>query len=194
MLDLRPYKQALRTECIEKRKKLSQSEKKDYDIRIANKLFNTWCYRECDKVFAYASKDIEVDTFEIIEKALKSGKKVALPYCVSGTRNMEFYYINSLSDLKVGSYCVMEPDINVCEKAVADKNSICIVPALSFDLKGYRLGYGGGYYDRFLKNFPGITLGICYDICIKNEGLLYGKYDRTVKYVITENRFISAEK
>lgn len=193
MLDLRPYKKAIRAECIEKRKKMSQADKKSFDKRIANKLFNTWCYRNCDTVFAYASKEIEVDTFEIIENSLKSGKKVALPYCISGTRNMDFYYISSLSDLKTGSFSVLEPDITKCEKAVADKNSICVVPALAFDLNCYRLGYGGGYYDRFLKNFPGVTLGICYDNCIKDDDLPHGKYDQIVKYVITENRFISVK-
>ena len=73
------------------------------------------------------------------------------------------------------------------------KDSICIVPAFMFDKSGYRLGYGKGYYDRYLSKYKGSTIGICYSQNIKDE-LFHGKFDRTVDMIVTEKQIITIKE
>ena len=99
---------------------------------------------------------------------------------------MEFYYLRSFDeDLESGAFGVLEPKIGRCEKMTDFSNSICIVPGLAFDNEGYRLGYGKGYYDRFLCNYPGVKIGICYASCVKRE-LPHGFYDVPVGILVTD--------
>ena len=101
---------------------------------------------------------------------------------------MTFYYITSLDDLSEGMYGIMEPD----ERYTADVyniNSICIVPGLAFDLKGYRLGYGKGYYDRFLKDFNGVSVSPCYDSMLEDE-IPTDKYDIQINIIVTDKEVI----
>ena len=75
---------------------------------------------------------------------------------------MEFYYITSFDDLQKGAYGILEPIKSKCEKLIDLNEGLCIIPALTFDEQGYRLGFGKGYYDRFLAGFPGKSVVICY--------------------------------
>lgn len=109
-------------------------------------------------VFCYASTEIEVDTRRIIEYCLSNNIPVALP--VSGESELSFYYIDNINELKKGRYNIDEPPIS--RPAYDGEKTLCIVPALCADKNGYRLGYGKGYYDRFLKSFKGKSVIICY--------------------------------
>ena len=131
------------------------------------------------------STKIEVDTFRIIERALADGKAVAVPRCVPGTRQMEFYRINSVEELAPGTFGVLEPIPGVHELLHDFSDSLCIVPALSYDWHGYRLGYGKGYYDRFLSKYEGVMIGICYSDCVQRK-LPHGRFDRPVELLVTE--------
>ncbi|MDR1628906.1 MAG: 5-formyltetrahydrofolate cyclo-ligase, partial [Oscillospiraceae bacterium] len=139
------------------------------------------------------STAIEVDTHAIIREALERGKTVAVPRCVDGTRDMDFFVIRSLHELEKGSFGVMEPNPETCEKLPDYQRGLCIVPALAFDKEGFRLGYGKGYYDRFLSLFKGETLGLCYADCFSEKPLPHGKYDKRVSLVITENTILTTE-
>lgn len=85
---------------------------------------------------------------------------------------------------------ILEPIKSKCEKLVNLNEGLCIIPALTFDEQGYRLGFGKGYYDRFLSRFKGDTAGICYECCISNR-LPRGRFDRCADVVVTEKRVIS---
>ena len=153
---------------------------------ITESVLNSQQYKKADKIFAYWSVDSEVDTHEIIVKALSDGKEVALPKCTDKNGNMKFYYIASLSDLVDGMYGIKEPP----EDFIAEdytKNSLCIVPALAFDNYGYRLGYGKGYYDRFLERFKGISIGLCFSDCLC-EKLPRDSYDKKADYIVTNEK------
>lgn len=186
-VDIRPVKMRLRKEAKEYRLSLSAEDKERNDRKIANKLLNLWTFRDADTLLAYMSTDIEVGTRYLIEQAWAAGKKVAVPRCVAGTRNMVFHYISSFDDLENGAFGVLEPIVERCPVAKCFENSICVVPALVFDKKCFRLGYGKGYYDRFLASFPGTAVGICYEACRK-ESIPHGKYDKSLDLFITENR------
>jgi 5-formyltetrahydrofolate cyclo-ligase len=102
---------------------------------------------------------------------------------------MDFFIINSLDDLEDGYFGVREPNPGTATKVTTTEKTVCIVPAFLFDEKGYRLGYGKGYYDRFLSKFGGKTVGICYEENIR-DSLMHGKYDRPVTLIVTEKRIV----
>ncbi|MBR4287189.1 MAG: 5-formyltetrahydrofolate cyclo-ligase [Clostridia bacterium] len=190
VIDIRPLKKKLRAEAREMRRAMSPDRKQSLDRKIKNKLLNLWSVREAKAVLCYVSTDIEVDTREFINALLAMGKRVAVPRCEGEKSNMNFYYINSLDELDVGSFGVDEPDPTKHIMVGDTKDCVCIVPAFMFDKQGFRLGYGKGYYDRYLSRYKGSTIGICYSENLVDE-LFHGKYDRTVDMIITEKDIIS---
>lgn len=183
--DIRKYKNKLRLKYKTIRREMLGNIKKNKDECIFNKVISSKMYKECTTVLTFVSTAIEVDTLKLINYSLKIGKQVAVPKCIDGTRNMEFYLITSLDDLEVATFSVLEPKTSKCQILKDYNNSICIIPGLAFDLKGYRLGYGKGYYDRFLSRYNGINIGICYCSCTLNH-LIRGRFDKKVDYLITE--------
>lgn len=183
--DIRKYKNNLRLKYKSIRKNMPSTIKIKNDDSIFKKIVSLKMYKESDIILTFVSTKIEVNTLKLINYSLKIGKKVAVPKCIDGTRTMVFYLIKSLDDLEVATFSVLEPIVSRCQKLENFNNSICIVPGLAFDIKGYRLGYGKGYYDRFLSNYNGINIGICYCSCTLNN-LINGRYDKKVDYLITE--------
>jgi len=153
-------KQILRNKYKEIRKNIKNKEEQD-DI-IFNKIINLEEYKQSYLILAYVSLKDEVDTIELIKYSLKIGKRVAVPKCEGD--DIEFYYINSLEDLEEASFGILEPKINEVVKDFY--NSICIIPGIAFDKQNNRIGYGKGFYDRFLENYHGIKIGLTYKECI----------------------------
>ncbi len=186
LTDIRPVKAALREKYRNIRTSMTEEEKKRCDEAIAQQVRRLWQYEKNHTLLTYVSTSIEVDTHSIITQALLDGKRVAVPRCVEGTRNMEFYYIRSMEDLEPGSFGVLEPNPNKTELMTDFSRGLCIVPAFSYDWSGFRLGYGKGYYDRFLSRFEGNIIGICYANCVQRS-LPHGRYDRPVELLVTES-------
>ncbi len=183
-IDLREYKGELRTKAREYRASLTEVEKQRLDTEIYHRLITTYQYRECKVLLIYASTAIEVDTLKIIEHALRNDRRVALPRCIKGTRDMVFHYITDISQLESGTFGVMEPTEDLPVWQLED-GGLAVVPALTLDSFGFRLGYGGGYYDRFLSGFSGDSIGITYNAnyCYR---LNHGRYDVPLGAVLTE--------
>lgn len=139
-------------------------------------------YRKADLIGLYASYRRETSTFDIIKNAVSNGKCVAVPK-VTDTENksMDFMRINSLSELDEGYKGIPEPS-KACEKIYpADyQNILMVVPGLCFDLNGCRLGYGGGFYDRFLADLQKLRengknvflMGLCYQQQVAGPGVI----------------------
>lgn len=160
------------------------------DCSITQNLLALDKYKDAKTVLCYMSLDDEIGTDEIVSTSLKNGKRVAVPFCVDNDGNMDFYYINSLDDLSVQSFGVREPIIEKCEKVTAFENTIIILPGLCFDKTGNRLGYGKGYYDRFLQIHPLISVGLCYNsLIVKNVPT--DEYDKKVDIIVFENGVIN---
>lgn len=183
--DIRFYKNDLREKYRDTRSKMTSVAKENLDETIFQKLTSLSAYKECKTVITYVSTRIEVDTHKLIKHSLQQGKTVAVPKCIAGTRKMEFFVIKSMEDLEIATFSVLEPKISICKKLLNFENSICIVPGLAFDLFGYRLGYGKGYYDRFLAQYNGLNIGICYCCCTLNK-LISGRFDKSVDLLVTE--------
>lgn len=188
--DIREYKKNLRTRYKGERTKLSRQDKQTLDEGVFNRFLKLNQYSSATTLLVYVSTDIEVDTKAIINRALADGKRVAVPYCVPDTRIIEFYLINSLEDLSPGAFGVLEPIPDPAKKLENWEKSICVVPGLCFDFDGYRLGFGKGYYDRFLSEYTGIKVGICYSSGVRGH-LNHGRFDRTVDIIVTESHIKS---
>ncbi len=189
-IDIRPLKQRMRDEIKDWRRSMSAETKAAYDSKILEKLLSVREYQACKIVLTYVSLPIEVDTLRLILRALADGKRVAVPRCVDDSRLMEFYFIESLDQLVPRTFGVLEPIKERCELVRDFQDSICIVPALAYDRAGYRLGYGAGYYDRFLSGYPGVKIGIVYARNLRRR-LWSGRYDIPVDLILTERRLYS---
>lgn len=182
----------------ELRKKLKQvrkniPDKSEIDEKICENLICSDLYLNADTILFYAALDDEINIDSCITDALSLGKKAALPLCTDNNGNMSFYYINSLEELTEGSFSVREPDVKICKPVEKITDALCVVPGISFDKFGYRLGYGKGYYDRFLENFPFNSIGLCYNVLVEDE-LPHDKHDKSVDYIITENGIFIPDK
>ncbi len=184
--DIRPEKRRLRAECKQRRRAMSAAQKAQSDAAITERFLASRQYSENDILFCYVSTEIEADTREILHRAIADGKTVAVPRCIDGTRKMDFYILQDMSALEAGAFGVSEPNPAMCKKMTDFSAGLCIIPALAFDKSGYRLGYGKGYYDRFLAEFSGETLGLVYDCCFYDH-LPRGKFDLAAQWVITES-------
>ena len=175
-----------------RRKRMIIPDKKLNDMQIQNNLLGLDEYKTAKTILIYLSLDDEIKTDEIIKNALKSGKKVAVPYCRDKNGNMDFYIIGAVDNLKIGAFGIREPDINKCKRLDNFENSVIIVPALMFDKSGYRLGYGGGYYDRFLSRYSSASIGLCYDELLADE-VPSDEFDKSVDIIITQSSVIKGK-
>ncbi len=165
------------------RNNISECEKIQFDKMIFTSFINSFFIKKYDNFLIYVSVNNEVETANLIQFLLDNNKKVSVPNCQN--RNMCFYSINSLDELTVGAFGIPSADISVCKKCENFDNTLCIVPAVSFDNNGNRLGYGGGYYDRFLSENKLPTIGLCYERCIC-ELIPNESFDIKIDYVLTE--------
>ena len=180
-------KQRLREERLAAREALSEQERSVLDNRITQKLLATSEYAEATTVLTYVSVSSEVSTRMFIECALRDGKTVAVPRCLPG-HCLEFVAITSLDQLIAAPFGLLEPpkELPALTEEQMDA-SICIVPALLVDTKGYRLGYGAGFYDRFLSTYPGKKICLAYQQNLSQTMLPHTASDVAVDVVITES-------
>ena len=155
---MRLTKETLRRELLSRRRSMDKCTKKKCDDSIHTKLIALINERKPCQILCYVSTPIEVDTSRFLSELLERHEAVYVPRCSEG--NMRFFRIGALSELRKGAFGISEPIGS--DEFHDETDSVCVTPALSFDRDGYRLGYGGGYYDRFLKNYSGLSVGICY--------------------------------
>jgi 5-formyltetrahydrofolate cyclo-ligase len=195
MSELRIVKNELRVELLEKRKNIPERQRDDWDTKISNIFLGSISYRFCDIVLVYVSAREEISTRAIIEHSLTNNKIVACPISNTGENTLSFKAIKSTDELNCGSYNIFEPpetnrdfrDLQT-EKLAGKKGqalAVCVIPCLAYDSGGYRMGYGKGYYDRFLPTFEGTKIGLCYS-GFKSDKLPKGKYDVKLDVIITE--------
>ncbi len=161
------------------------------DKDIATKLFSLPEFIDSKVILVYVSVDNEVETKLIIEKSIALGKAVAVPFCQNN--KMDFHIINSFADLVCTQFGIPTVDPNTSEKIFDFRNTLCIVPALSFDKFGNRIGYGGGYYDKFLTDNNVNAVGICRDKQL-SDTLPAEEYDVKIKTIVTENKIIKIQE
>ena len=152
-------KAELRKKILQEMKTLSQEQKQAMDRALTERFLHHPFYQEAKNIATYLSFPHEFQTQELIEQALKDGKKVLIPKTYPKGR-MEFVVYHPQQLVKT-SFGLLEPqgDLEVVEPSQID---LIHVPGLAFTTEGYRIGYGGGYYDRYLEHFTGHTLSTVY--------------------------------
>lgn len=158
-------KTELRKQYKQKRRALTEEQVTTASEQIRERFLNSDEYKDCNHLLIYVSQDNEVDTIEIIKQALTDGKVVAVPKVYGD--HMHFHQIHGLEDLKTGAYGILEPA--GCEM-FHPTEGILIVPGIVFDKSGHRIGYGGGYYDRYMKLHSELTaVAFAYDYQVLPE-------------------------
>ena len=177
-------KQELRAFLKERRAAIPPEEKKVCDQRIVEIISAMPAFREASAVLMYAPRGSELDLIPLVRVARGLGKAVAFPRCDIETNTMQFYVLLPEARLVKGAYGIFEPpaDAPLCE---TDERTLCILPGLSFSPDGSRLGYGKGYYDRFLATFRGVTVGAAYASMVA-KSLPVEPHDIPVQLLVTE--------
>ena len=177
-LNILMEKNFLRKTYKEKRDNIKNKDIKDNEIY--KQIINNQNVLSAKIILIYISIKSEVDTSEIIKHFINS-KKIAIPKIINN--NMKFCYIKSLNELRPGKYNIPEPINN---NYVNDFDStICIVPGICYDKENFRVGYGKGYYDKFLSKHKIKTIGLCYKECLV-EKIDTDKFDYKIDEVITD--------
>ncbi|GAA0108742.1 MULTISPECIES: 5-formyltetrahydrofolate cyclo-ligase [Clostridium] len=181
-------KKVLRNKILEIRDSLNNNEKELIDNKIFNELINTDLYKRSINIFIYISFSNEINTRNIIEKAFKDKKNVFIPKVYKDDKLMKAIKLNSIDELKKNSMGILEPidDSNYIEKENID---LIVVPGVVFDKECNRIGYGGGYYDRYLKDIKSKKnkIALAYDLQIVDK-IESEVHDIKVDYIITNTR------
>lgn len=152
-------KKQLRGELLRLRRETPRQQKQAIDRQICQHVINSPEYRQAQTIFAYWSTDEEIDTHAILADARQRGKRVCVPKCLKGHR-MIARQICSEADLTEQTFGIPEPG-KQCPEIAPEEIDLCLVPALACDASGIRLGYGGGFYDRFLPQTAACRMVLC---------------------------------
>ncbi|MBQ7500601.1 MAG: 5-formyltetrahydrofolate cyclo-ligase [Clostridia bacterium] len=161
------------------------------DGLICRRIASLASFRYAEAVLLYAPLEYEVDVTAVAEEGWRSGKTICFPKCGERSK-MDFHIVDSPEKLLPGAFGVSEPngECPLFEPYGSGEGTVCIVPGLSFDRGGYRLGYGGGYYDRYLSKYKGTKIGVVYDELLSDE-LPRGRYDLRVDIIVTDRKIIA---
>jgi len=153
-------KHYIRKTISQLKREMSPSEIERRSALLAQQLFQTELYKSAHSIYGYIAINQEVRTIPILQRALQDNKTVAIPKILNN--EMCFIIINDLDQLAPGYAHIPEPIANT--PLANDPNALILTPGLAFDLQGHRIGYGGGFYDRFLTAEPNHpTVALCYD-------------------------------
>ncbi len=193
-------KQTLRKMLLEKRSELDAELRRIMDTRVRDGVQKSPEWAKAQLVLTYLSVGDEVGTRMLIKAALEAGKTVALPRVVAGAEvpTMAWYRIDAFEEisqagyLEKSSFGILEPpadearlvDVPAEVVALGGEAVLALVPGLAFDQAGYRIGYGGGFYDVFLKDFGGVSLGLCRRAFYLSELPFVGENDVPVTRVV----------
>jgi 5-formyltetrahydrofolate cyclo-ligase len=168
---------------------LTDEEKQRYSEAIAKKLYALPVWNKVKCIGITISRGNEVNTMPIIEKAWREGKKVCVPKCNPTEKTMTFRKIDSFEQLESVYFGLLEPIESVTEEVKAAEIDLMVVPGIVFSKDGYRIGYGGGYYDRYLEDFTQLTLSLAYSVQIA-EQVPIEPHDIPVQMIITNEEVI----
>lgn len=177
-------KKELRVKIKEKISRLSQDYCRRADQKIFENVIGLNEYKAADTVFCYVGTANEIDTMPILMHALESGRRLGVPKCVS-KGIMEVYEIKSIEDLAVGAYGIMEP-VQGCRRLSPKEIQFVCVPCLTCSSDGKRLGFGGGFYDRYLQHVKCPKAVLCRGE-VMDENIPMDIHDLVMDIVVTEN-------
>jgi 5-formyltetrahydrofolate cyclo-ligase len=186
--DIATRKAELRWQMLDQRDAMDESVRAQLNRNITGKLLALPEYVKAKTILAYMNIGSEFDTREFVRDVLASGKMLALPKVNKGKKILELYLVkNPATELRVGVWGIAEPDETLCQRIAIDEVDFVLLPGLVFDARGYRIGYGGGYYDKLLfgRHTQTRLVAAAYSLqLVKAIPVL--SHDITVDQVVTE--------
>lgn len=187
-------KNETRKKILEVRGKLSEGELTEKSDAIFEKVLESSCFQSASLIMCYVDFRNEVKTGSFISECLRNGRRLALPVIESynGRKELIPYEIKDPSkDLSKGTYGIMEPIAGAAKRIEPGSIDLVIVPGVAFDIKKHRMGYGAGYYDRFLGSLKPacVKVGVAFDIQVLDE-IPVEAHDFAMDLIITERRII----
>lgn len=182
-----------RKQMITRLKTMTQEEYAELSKEINEKLINIDEFINAKMIGITVSRYPEVNTRIIIETAWAMGKQVAVPKCDAQKRMMDFRLITSFDQLETVYMDLLEPKIGETTSVLKGQVDLQIVPGVVFSTAGYRIGFGGGYYDRYLMDYQGDTVALAFD-CQIDQAVPIELHDLPVEKVITEKRCIDCKE
>lgn len=180
-------KSSLRSNYLVARRTVPARSRLESDASIRSALEAFPLFSEASLVLTYVSREAEVGTRPLIESLLAEGRRVAVPRVDLEAHDMAFHEIRSLDELVPRTMRILEPAADAPVVTTPDMvGSVCLVPGLVFDGAGYRVGYGGGYYDRFLAFYPGDKIGLARTTMLSSNPLPTDGHDVPVDFIATE--------
>ncbi|AOV09190.1 5-formyltetrahydrofolate cyclo-ligase [Sporosarcina ureilytica] len=150
-------------------------------------------YKNAKTIGVTISRFPEVDTRPFIEAAWEAGKKIVVPKCIRETRAMDFRLITSFEQLETVYIDLLEPIVNETSSVRKEDIELQIVPGVVFSKDGYRIGFGGGYYDRYMADYKGETISLAFN-CQTTEVVPTEHHDIPVNTIITEKKIIDCQR
>lgn len=186
--DIAKQKSELRWQMLDKRDALDEGVRAQLNLTITSKLLALPEYAKAKTILAYMNIGSEFNTTEFIRELLASGKMLALPKVNKAKKILELYLVkNPATELQEGVWGIAEPDETMCQRIAIDEVDWVLVPGLVFDTRGYRIGYGGGYYDKLLSSRITKTYLVAAAYSVQMVQVLPAlPHDITVDKVITE--------
>ncbi|MFP7253296.1 5-formyltetrahydrofolate cyclo-ligase [Terribacillus goriensis] len=181
-------KEKLRQEGLRLLKEMPLTDKLHVEHRLADLLFASSIWKDAKSIGLTMALPHEWDTTKLIQQAWLEKKRICVPLTIEN-RGMQFYHIESYNQLTDGAFGIKEPIAERCEPASKDELDLLIVPGLLFDTSGYRIGYGGGYYDRYLTDYQHKSLSLASSRQIK-QSLPVGPLDLPVDHLLTDDGFL----
>lgn len=186
-MDIAEQKKIIRKQILKKRKLLSKDEVFSASKIICDKILSLDVYNKCNNICIYSPINNEVNVFLLIDDSIKHQKKVYLPKTLDD--KICFFEYDGKSDLVLGKYNILEPVSN--KKLIPNRNTLIIMPGAVFSYNCDRIGYGGGYYDRFLQDYPMCnTLAVSYDFQVLPH-IPCENHDIKPKQIVTEQNVIN---
>ena len=150
------------------------AERYECDACIVEHVRSLSCWGDAQVLFCYLSMGSEPETRSLIESAWREGKRVLLPRVMPGSPVLAWHRVDDFSRLAPSSFGMYEPVLGVHpifppSTVMELERAVAIVPGIAFDRRGFRLGYGGGYYDRFLTAFHGTSIGVCFSSALRDD-------------------------
>lgn len=178
-------KKDLREKILIKRNLLKPFQIKEKSKKIKNTLFTFFIYQKSKVILFYVSFGSEVETKEMIKESFLNKKRIVVPVILE--QNLVLSEIYSFDELKKGTYGILEPDRKFLRIISPQEIDLFVVPGIVFDFKGYRIGYGKGYFDRLLpqKRQNAQVIGLAFYLQLVNN-ILHEKHDIPVDKIITE--------
>ncbi len=179
----REIKKQIRTEYKQKRNSLTVEQVREWSDCICNRLTESELFQQANEIFFYYPLGNEADLLKAAQIALEMGKVIAFPRTEGDV--IHFYQVTDLNEFQVGSFQVMEP---VGDRLLITREPLVLTPGLAFDKQKNRMGYGKGYYDRFIAECPNaVTIGIAYEMQLAEE-IVIEVQDIPMNYILTEER------